>query len=321
MRPWAGTTRTAPSSRRTARGLSSGVGLSAQPQINWRRTANGSDRYYHSITEFESLPDPSVCDTPDKPGQGTRCPVSAYSTGGPNTISVSSLNRYQGKVLGTYLLNALGHHILKAGVDAEGASFYNHRARTGLAPWYECTDGTCFYTLNQYGSLDAPDRPVFLASKEGTSTSLTVGGFVQDSWSILDKVTLNAGVRYDTQTIWGTDGQVGLNLPRQWSPRVGLVYDFTQKGRSKLYANFARFYENVPLDLADLSFPPAALAVVYLQRASVQSLASWRPPHRRCLHRGLQPPDHRQPREPQSVLDRRGRGPRVRGSEHPRPVE
>jgi outer membrane receptor protein involved in Fe transport len=162
-------------------------------------------------------------------------------------------------VMGTYLFNALGHHVIKAGFDGEGASFYNNRARTGGAHWRECTDGSCFFTLNQYGYLEAPDRPVFLPSKEGTSTSLTLGGFVQDSWSVMDKVTVNLGVRYDTQTIWGLDGKVGLHLPHQWSPRVGVIYDFTQQGRSKLFANFARFYENVPLDMADLSFPQQQL--------------------------------------------------------------
>src|SRR5262249_47320944 len=80
-----------------------------------------------------------------------------------------------------------------------------------------------------------------------------------DSWSVMDKVTLNVGLRYDTQTIWGLDDQVGLHLPNQWSPRIGAIYDFTQQGRSKLFFNFARFYENVPLDMADLSFPQQQL--------------------------------------------------------------
>ncbi|PTL78931.1 TonB-dependent receptor [Vitiosangium sp. GDMCC 1.1324] len=231
-------------------GLMSGTGLSAQSNIAYRRK--------RSITEFESLPDPSVCDAPEGL-TGTRCPVTNYSYGGPGTISISELNRYQGKVLGTYMLEALGHHVFKAGVDAEGASFYLNRARSGEVPWQECSDGSCFFSLNQYGYLSGPDTVVPLPNKEGTSSSLTVGGFVQDSWSILDKVTVNVGVRYDAQTIWGIDRQVGLSLPNQWSPRVGVIYDFTQQGRSKLFANFARFYENVPLDMADLSFPQQRL--------------------------------------------------------------
>ncbi|HLL01267.1 MAG TPA: TonB-dependent receptor [Myxococcaceae bacterium] len=249
-------------------GLNSGEGLSAQSRVSWRRTRqqgvpNGRPvRDLHSVAEFEELPDPSVCDSPaELPAhqRATRCPVSSYTTGGPNTINMQKLDRFQGKALGTYLFEAAGHHIIKAGFDIESLSFYNNRARTGGTPWQECTSGACFFTLNQYGYLAGPDDPVFLPNKEGTSRSLTMGGFLQDSWSVMDKVTVNVGVRYDTQTIWGLDDQVGLHLPNQWSPRLGVIYDPTQAGRSKLYLNVARFFENVPLDMADLSFPQQQL--------------------------------------------------------------
>lgn len=92
-------------------------------------------------------------------------------------------------------------------------------------------------------------------STTARTTSTVIGGFVQDSWQILDKVTLNAGLRYDTQTMFGADGTVGLSLPNQWSPRVGVIYDFSQQGRSKVYAYYARFYETVPLNIADRAFP------------------------------------------------------------------
>ncbi|RKH44577.1 TonB-dependent receptor domain-containing protein [Corallococcus llansteffanensis] len=236
-------------------GLGSGEGLSARSNIAWRRTRNPGP---HTINEFETLPNADACGTTPAE-QALRCPVTAYSTGGPGTISIQRLDRVQGKVMGTYLLEALGHHILKAGADIERMSFYNNRARTGLTPWQECTGGDCFFSLNQYGYLEAPDRPVFLASKEGTSTSTTVGGFIQDSWSVLDKVTINAGLRYDVQTLYGLDGEVGLHLPNQWSPRLGVIYDPTQAGRAKVFANYARFFENVPLDMADLSFPQQQL--------------------------------------------------------------
>jgi outer membrane receptor protein involved in Fe transport len=231
-------------------GLNTGRGLSAEPRIAWRVP--------RAITSFEQLPDPSVCGMTEAQ-QRQRCPISAYSTGGPNTISIQELDRYQGKLLGTYLFNAAGHHIIKAGFDLERMTFYNNRARTGGAPWQEASDGSYFVTLTGYGYLEGPDQPVFLPNKEGTSESTTVGGFIQDSWSVMDKVTLNFGFRYDAQTIKGLDGNVGLYLPNQWSPRLGVIYDPTQAGRSKLYVNFARFFENVPLDMADLSFPQQQL--------------------------------------------------------------
>src|SRR5262249_16698334 len=100
-----------------------------------------------------------------------------------------------------------------------------------------------------------PDTPENLVKTTAATNSTTVGGFIQDSWQIMDKVTLNFGARYDAQVINGADGTTGLALPNQWSPRVGIIYDFTQQGRSKLFANFARYYEGVPLDMADRSFP------------------------------------------------------------------
>ena len=80
-----------------------------------------------------------------------------------------------------------------------------------------------------------------------------MGGFVQDSWSVLDKVTVNLGARYDAQHSTATDGKLGLTLPNQWSPRLGLIYDPTQRGGSKFFVNYARYYENAPLDLADVA--------------------------------------------------------------------
>ena len=85
------------------------------------------------------------------------------------------------------------------------------------------------------------------------ASRITAGGFVQDSWSIIDKVTLNLGVRYDAQFLYGTTASASSSLPNQWSPRVGVIYDPTQEGRAKIFANYARFYESVPLDIADRS--------------------------------------------------------------------
>jgi hypothetical protein len=47
---------------------------------------------------------------------------------------------------------------------------------------------------------------------------------------------------------------VAFELPNQLSPRVGLVYDFTQKGRSKLFASYARYYQNAVLAMVNSQF-------------------------------------------------------------------
>jgi len=80
---------------------------------------------------------------------------------------------------------------------------------------------------------------------------MTVEGFIQDSWAIADKVTLNIGVRYDTQLLWGGDNALSLVLPNMVSPRAGLVWDPLQSGHSKIYGNYARYYQQLPLNIAD----------------------------------------------------------------------
>src|SRR6185369_4079881 len=75
------------------------------------------------------------------------------------------------------------------------------------------------------------------------------------SFTVLDKVTVNLGVRYDAQLLYGTDGRLAMSLPNQWSPRVGVVYDLSKAGKSRLFASYARYYENVPLDMVERSSP------------------------------------------------------------------
>ncbi len=229
-------------------------GLAGDVGTIFRRTRR------HSILDFnqwEQIPEDIAAQYCDPAGtaSATKCPVTGYNIGGPRYVFDSNLDRYQGKVVATYLLNALGHHVMKAGVDVEFLSYYNAKARTGGVTLRESTSGTSFTDFRQYGYLTGPDEAVIQPVQIAQSNSNSVGAFVQDSWNIADVITLNAGLRYDQQVLVGADKEVGLALGNQWSPRIGLIYDFTQSGRSKIFANFARFYEAVPLDMVDRSFP------------------------------------------------------------------
>jgi outer membrane receptor protein involved in Fe transport len=115
--------------------------------------------------------------------------------------------------------------------------------------------GTQLTDYRHYGFLEGPDQPVNIPVFQTNSTSMTIGGFVQDSWNILDRVTVNLGVRYDAQQVVGNDGTVGMSLPNQWSPRIGAIWDPTREGRAKITVNYARFYQAITLNLVDRSFP------------------------------------------------------------------
>jgi len=224
--------------------------LAGISNTTWQRTSPGQ----HSLTEFEALPDPSVCQSPT-PELATRCPVLGYMTGGPGRLDESLLDRYQGKLVGTLLLQGAGQHVLKAGVDLEQMRYDHIRAVTGRTVLIESDDGAYFYDYRQYGYLTGPDEVLIQDFQHPVSTSNSVGGFVQDSWSLFDNMaTLNVGLRYDVQHLIG-GGQLAMVLANQWSPRLGLIVDPTRSGKAKLYANYARYYESVPLDMVDRSFP------------------------------------------------------------------
>jgi TonB dependent receptor len=183
------------------------------------------------------------------------------------------MDRYQGKAMATYLLDGLGQHVLKAGLDVEYIGLDSTRAVPGRAAISERVFGNGWSVTGNFAYLTGPDEALLLDLVRSRTSSLLAGGFLQDSWAIMDGLTLNAGLRFDTQQLYGGDGRLGLTLPNQLSPRVGVIYDFTREGRSKLYANFARYDEAVPLNLMDRGFgaeyevfPSARVGLSYTHR-------------------------------------------------------
>ena len=184
---------------------------------------------------------------------GASCPVTGYFYGGTGFLSQVKLNSYQARGVITYLVNALGHHVLKLGFDYQAADYDITQAYSGGTVLYYNGGGTYVYDYRRYGKITDVDTITneFVVNRKVKSQ--IGGGFVQDSWSILDKVTVNLGLRYDALAMQGTDGLNRLTLNDQWSPRVGVVWDPTQQGRSKIFANYGIYYENIPLDMANRS--------------------------------------------------------------------
>jgi len=229
--------------------------LAYSPGMVWRRSRppNG----LHPITDFEQLPAAAIaaCQEGGAAFMNVACPAQTWRTGGPGLMNIATSNRYQGRVIATALFSALGQHIVKAGVDFELLNYTNRKAYGGTVLFRESTTGSYVADYRHYGFLQGPDDVFNLPVFAATSTSTTVGGFVQDSWNILDRVTVNLGVRYDAQVVVGNDGNVGVSLPNQWSPRIGAIWDPTREGRAKITANFARFYQAITLNMVDRSFP------------------------------------------------------------------
>jgi hypothetical protein len=194
------------------------------------------------------------------------CPINAaqpYVIGPFFQMSNTTINNYQGKAVLTWLARGWGSHVVKVGLDIADMEYDILRGYSGNTAGFLLrggTGGTTYTVFRGYGTLTAPDtiNPFNINS---TTRTLSVGGFIQDSWAIMDKVTLNIGLRYDDQTIYATNGTVALALPNQWSPRIGVIWDPTYQGRSKIFANFGIYFENLPLDISARSFFPGEQSV------------------------------------------------------------
>lgn len=228
-----------------ADGTIGGPGISGDPLFSFGRT----NPMPHSITDFENIPDPSICMNPVAMGD-LRCPAADYLVGGPQILSDRYFNRVQARELVTFVTEGLGHHIVKAGIEFEYMGYESMRGYPGGPLLSESAGGANTNDLRRFGGLTAPDEAYTLPLVRINTYTLSFGTFLQDSWSIMDKVTLNAGLRYDTQSLYADQG-LGMRLPNQWSPRLGLIYDPTQEGRAKLYANYAIYYQTFPLNVMD----------------------------------------------------------------------
>jgi len=88
----------------------------------------------------------------------------------------------------------------------------------------------------------------------GTSRDSTGGNFIttsvesfyaQDDFRLTRDIQLNLGGRWDYQQL-NDDQSTYLKLnsfKHNFQPRLGLIWDFTGKGKGKLFANYARFLE------------------------------------------------------------------------------
>jgi hypothetical protein len=201
--------------------------------------------YAHALNSFAEMPDANTWQYRDQ----TVVPnvrsggIGAFEPGNrgiDNQYSVKSTNVFRG-------------HELKYGFEYDRAEWDQLESYTGptfVAPNGLQTTSGAIIRIVADPSLGQIYRVsnAFLLSGART-TQRYQSGFVQDSWRIGSRLTVNPGIRFEHEALDGnviSDWSLGNNV----AARVGAAFDATGDGKTKVFGSWGRFYARVPNDLA-----------------------------------------------------------------------
>jgi hypothetical protein len=92
----------------------------------------------------------------------------------------------------------------------------------------------------------------------GEASSDNQALFAQDSWNIGNRLTLNLGVRIEKEVVpnFGAEGTnaIEFGFGDKISPRLGVAFDLTGDGKTKIFANYGQFFDRFKYELPRGSF-------------------------------------------------------------------
>jgi hypothetical protein len=155
-------------------------------------------------------------------------------SGGTTKYGESSLGRMALTLRTTW---ELGRHTLKAGGELS-ASHVDTKSYTS-------------HVIKRFGPTTYRWGRTFVT---GTNRNRVGGLFLQDSWQTTNRWRLNLGVRWETQGLLDTNGDVAQTINNQWAPRLGFIFQPGPIGTQRIYGSAGRFYQDMLLNASDWFF-------------------------------------------------------------------
>ena len=225
---------------------------------------------------FGGVPDACRKADPLDPNEFTPCPARFYNLAGHGFRDTQTTNRISALLSVTQRVKLAGQHTFKAGIDFEDQNYDHLSDFTGGARYRNLGSfwrSDRYYAPDPMGEFGRSYQPDGLLRNTNTTN---FGAYLQDSWAILPNLTFNAGIRWEQQvleisdqlkaqsdacleaatgaeSLLCADGEA-FALRGMFAPRLGIIYDPTQEGRSKINAHWGRFYESIPMDINSRAF-------------------------------------------------------------------
>jgi len=137
----------------------------------------------------------------------------------------------------TAVTSQLNNHRLKAGFDF---SWMDYRGVNRTDPVNVNLDDLAVAYYGPGAQLSYTYD--YLTPERVDRQDTEMAAYVQDTWILNEHWTVEAGLRADRQSVLGNTSV---------APRVGTAFDPAGDGKSKVYANWGRFYDNVFTDFVD----------------------------------------------------------------------
>jgi hypothetical protein len=236
--------------------------LSARAGYHYENTtnqqvANRRTTKYFPYSAYIYDDDPFFVDNPD---------LLHYSgwadyTGSFRVLQREKYGRISGNIDANYYVNLSGEHAWKAGFqwlrDTEDTAdapvspnvyFYWGRAYDNpILP--ERVEGTYGYYYVR-GGWNSPYGYIFDISRDSFAI------YLQDSWTINRKLTINAGVRTESEYIPSFNPDlsvkpISFGFAEKLAPRLGVVYDVFGDSSLKVFGSFGIYYDVMKLYMAE----------------------------------------------------------------------